>query len=186
MPRLFVAIDLPVSVKQQLSSLSTRIDGVRWTETTNLHLTLRFIGDVPQHTVSAIQAALLSVQSPPFSLQVSGVGTFPGNPRKPPRIIWAGLSSQPPALTSLYETIEANIRVLGLPPDDKPYTPHITLARVKSSDNHTATAIHQFIERNAGFHSEAFIPSEFHLMESQLAPSGPKYVSLARYPLNVE
>jgi 2'-5' RNA ligase len=183
--RLFVAIDLPDVLKQQLSALTTRIDGVRWTETENLHLTLRFIGDVSHETADAIQAALSDVQSPPFSLQLSGVGTFPANPRKPPRIIWAGLSN-PPAIQSLHEIIERTVSGLGPTPDNRPYTPHITLGRVRSADDHTVAAIRQFVERNAGFHSEAFIPAEFLLMQSQLSPSGSKYTSLARYPLVTE
>lgn len=182
MPRLFVAIDLPAPLKDQLSALTTRIDGVRWTETENLHLTLRFIGDVPQETAEAIQAALSDVHSPPFSLQLNGVGTFPANPRKPPRIVWAGLSN-PPAVQSLHEKIEKTVSDLGPTPDNRPYTPHITLGRVKSADDGTISAIRQFLERNAAFHSEAFVPVEFHLIESQLSSSGPKYVSLARYPL---
>jgi 2'-5' RNA ligase len=185
MPRLFVAIDLPAPLKQQLSALTTLIDGVRWTETANLHLTLRFIGDVPQDVADEIQAALSDVQSPPFSLQLSGVGTFPANARKPPRIIWAGLSN-PPALLSLHEKIETAIRDLGLTPDNRPYAPHITLGRVKAFDDRTAEALSLFIQRNAAYHSEAFLPTEFVLMESQFSASGQKYISLARYPLYTE
>lgn len=185
MPRLFVAIALPEPLKQQLSALTVPIDGVRWTDTENLHLTLRFIGDVPRDVADEIQAALSDVQSPPFSLQLNGVGTFPANPRKPPRIIWAGLSN-PPAVQSLHEMIEKTVSGLGLTPDNRPYTPHITLGRVKSTDDGTISAIRRFIEHNAAFHSEAFIPTEFHLMESQLSASGQKYTSLARYPLVTE
>ena len=182
MPRLFVAIDLPEPLKQQLSALSTPIDGVRWTPTANLHLTLRFIGDVPQGAADEIQTALPDVQSPPFSLRLSGVGTFPSHSRKPPRIIWAGLSN-PPALQSLHEKIELVIRDLGLTPDNRPITPHITLGRVKSADDHTVSAIGRFIEHNAAYHSEAFIPGEFVLMESQPSASGQRYTTLTRYPL---
>jgi 2'-5' RNA ligase len=180
--RIFVAIDLPEPLKQQLSALTVPIGGVRWTEPENLHLTLRFIGDVPSETAGEIQAALSDIQSPPFSLQFMGVGTFPANPRKPPRIIWAGLSN-PPAIQSLHEKIEKVVRDLGPTPDNRPYTPHITLGRVKTADDHTVSAIGQFLERNAAFHTEAFIPIEFHLMESRLLPSGAKYTSLARYSL---
>jgi 2'-5' RNA ligase len=183
MPRLFVAIDLPAPLKEQLAALTTRIDGVRWTEPENLHLTLRFIGDVSHETADAIQAALTDVQSPPFSLQLSGVGTFPANPRKPPRIIWAGLSN-PPAIQSLHEVIEKMVSDLGPTPDNRPFTPHITLGRVKSADDHTVSTLRQFLERNAAFHTEAFIPAEFLLMESQLSASGSKYTSLARYPIS--
>jgi 2'-5' RNA ligase len=182
MPRLFVAIDLPEPLKQQLSALAMPIDGVRWTSTANLHLTLRFIGDVSQDVAEEIQAALPAVQSPPFSLQLSGVATFPGHSRKPPRIIWAGLSN-PPALQSLHEKIETVIRDLGLTPDNRPFTPHITLGRVKSTDEHTVSAIGQFIEHNAAYHSAAFVPAEFVLMESQPSASGQIYTALARYPL---
>lgn len=180
--RLFVAIDLPEALKQQLSALTTRIDGVRWTETANLHLTLRFIGDVPQDTADAIQAALSDVQSSPFSLQLNGVGTFPANPRKSPRIIWAGLTN-PPTIQSLHEKIEKAVSDLGPTPDNRPYTPHITLGRVKSADDGTLSAIRHFIQHNSGFHTEAFMPAEFILMESLLLPSGAKYTPLARYPL---
>ena len=138
-----------------------------------------------QETAEELKAALTGIHSPPFSLQLTGVGTFPANPRKPPRIIWAGLSN-PPAVQSLHEMIEKTVRDLGPTPDNRPYTPHITLGRVKSADDSTVSAIHQFLERSAGFHSEAFIPAEFHLMESQLSASGQKYTSLARYPLDAE
>lgn len=181
--RIFVAIALPEPLKQQLSALTVPIGGVRWTEPENLHLTLRFIGDVSPETAGEIQAALCDIQSPPFSLQLKGVGTFPANPRKPPRIIWAGLSN-PPAIQSLHEKIETTVRDLGPTPDNRPYTPHITLGRVKTADDHTVSAIGQFLERNAAFHTEAFISAEFHLMESQLSASGAKYTSLARYPIS--
>ena len=129
MHRLFIAIDLPDDLKNALGKLTSGIDGAKWVKREQMHLTLRFIGDVDDSGLEFIQSALQKIQSPSFDTHLEGVGQFP--PKGSPRVLWVGLKS-PPALNTLQRQINASITSLGLPPEDHPFSPHITLARFKS------------------------------------------------------
>lgn len=182
MPRLFVAIDLPELLKQTLTALPAQFDGARWEPAEKVHLTLRFIGDVDTESATAIHWALNEVKAPALALQIIGVGQFPPNPRKPPRVLWAGVTN-PPALLSLYEAVEAALRALGLPSDDRQFAPHITLARIKSDAGRTTEAAQRYLDANADLRSAVFPVTAFHLIESTLGTGGSRYRTLADYPL---
>ncbi len=178
--RLFVAIDLPEAVREALAALPEKFDGARWVSPAHMHVTLRFIGETD--TGDEIQAALATVTSPPLELAIAGVGRFPGNPRKPPRVLWAGLNA-PESLASLYESISAALAPLKLPPDDAPFAPHVTLARTPNASAAVSEAARRFLARNASVASEPFAVTAFTLYQSALTPGGPVYSPVAAFPL---
>jgi 2'-5' RNA ligase len=135
MPRLFVAIDLPDAIKQQLLDLQTHIPTARWTKLEQMHLTLRFIGEVPDEQVAPIKSSLATVTASPFELTLRNVGHFPPGKRTLPRVLWVGIDKQP-ALNDLHQQIESALSQLGFKPDNKSFSPHITLAWLKLNRDH--------------------------------------------------
>lgn len=181
MIRLFVAVDLPDNVKDQLMEMSKGITGARWLPRNELHLTVRFIGEVEDATYRAIRTALGSVRAEPFHMTLRGVGQFPA--KGPARVIWVGVDL-PPELTALYNAVEAALSGLGLPPEGRPFVPHITLARVKTPP--LAEVIRQYMSKHASFHTPPIPVSEFALYSSFLRPDGPFYRHEGVYPLRPE
>lgn len=178
MPRLFVAIDLPDAVRDELARRCSGLPGARWVRRDQMHLTLRFIGEVEDGVAAAVRAALARIQASPFELAVRGVGQFP--PRGAARVLWAGLDA-PPALLALQGQVEAAVRGLGLPPEDKPFSAHVTLARFKAPPPPAALA--RFLRQHAGLTSPPFAVGHFTLYSSRLSPAGPDYICEARCPL---
>ena len=179
--RLFVALDLPDSVKTALAALRTDIAGASWSSTANMHLTLKFLGDgIEESRVPELTAALSSVQSAPFALAVRGVGRFPPGSHQPARILWAGLDA-PPALPALASAVERALEPHGFPPEWHAFAPHLTLARLKLAAGDPATE--QFLEQHAGLRSEPFSVTTFHLYASLPSPQGVNYQQLASFPL---
>lgn len=178
MPRLFVAIDLPDPVKDDLTELCYGLRGVRWVKRDQLHLTLRFIGDVEDDLVDTLSDALAQVRAVPFTFQLQGVGQFPS--RGAPRIIWAGVKA-PPDLQRLQRQIESLLQPLGIEPEDRPFSPHITLARLKEAP--APESLRQFFERNIHFRTTAIPINRFVLYSSLLAPEGPTYTVEGQFAL---
>lgn len=173
MMRLFVAIDLPQRVKDQLGALKTDIPGARWVKPAQMHLTLRFIGDqVMEAHFQQIKTALATIEAEAFTLTLQGVGRFPPSPKKAARVLWVGISAQP-RLDVLYQKVETAVRRIGFPEDDHDFNPHITLARVQSDK--LSPAISSFLENNADFQSETIAVDQFYLYSSLLSPQGPSY-----------
>jgi 2'-5' RNA ligase len=161
MLRLFVAVDLPVAERLRLAALETPMAGARWIPTSDLHLTLRFLGAVPESGVDTLTAALARVAGPAFSLALAGVGVFPPPAaRKSPQVLWAGLAPSPP-LAALKAAIDG---ALGPDADDRPYTPHVTLARLKHPP---AAALGAFLDRHRSLSGPGFPADAFHLYESR-------------------
>lgn len=176
--RLFVAVDFPDSVKTQLVALKTNIPTARWVGRDQMHLTLFFIGETDR--VQAVQDALAGVKSPPFTLTMQGVGRFPLGEKKPPRVLWGGLAEQP-ALIDLHRQVTAALAGLGFEPEDRAFSPHITLARLKTERPSTETS--RFIETHKNFHIDAIPVTAFALYSSTLTPQGAQYRHVAVYPL---
>lgn len=166
MPRLFVAIDLPEPVKNPLSHMSGEIPGVKWAGAAEIHLTLRFIGEVDLRTCSRIKTALSAVSFVPFTLSVSGVGHFP--PHGHPRVLWVGLE-QRPELILLQQQIEAALLQAGIPAEGRPFSPHITLARLKETPS---SVVARFEAAHRGLTFPPFEVNEFILYSSVLTPRG--------------
>jgi 2'-5' RNA ligase len=178
MPRLFIAIDLPDAVKDDLTELCYGLRGVRWVKRDQLHLTLRFIGDVEDDLLDALSDALAQVRAAPFTFHLQGVGQFP--PRGVPRVIWAGVKA-PPDLQRLHGQIESALQPLGVEPEDRPFSPHITLARLKESPS--PESLRQFFGRHIHFKTAPILVSRFVLYSSLLAPEGPTYTVEGQFAL---
>jgi 2'-5' RNA ligase len=178
MIRLFVAIDLPPSIKEQLVKRCTGVPGAKWVRPEQMHLTLRFIGEVDEAAFATIRQALADVTAVPFSMSLNGVGQFP--PKGSARVLWVGLNA-PPTLFDLQRRIETALNQLGYPPESRPFAAHITLARLKSPP--PPESIRQFLSRNADLRSDPIPVTQYVLYSSQLAPSGPTYTVEAAYLL---
>ena len=179
MPRLFVAIDLPEPVKDQL--LSLRQDDLppgRWSRRESMHLTLRFIGRVNDRRAERYQRALREVQSEPVELRIGGVGQFPTDGRA--RVMWAGVQNAP-ALSALHAAVNDTLSGAGLPGDGRRYQPHITLMRFNKSPRRGVASA--WIRRHMDFYVEPFVVTEFALYESDLRPTGAVYIKRADYRL---
>jgi 2'-5' RNA ligase len=176
--RLFVAIELPAEIKEQLPRLRESVPGARWVPVDQLHLTMRFIGEVSEETLTAVRAALAGVHEKSFAITMEGVGHFP--PRKPPRVLWVGLTAGP-ELADLQQQIEAALQSVGLAAEERPFSPHITLARLRETP---PSAVSSYEQRHAGFHCPPFAVTDFHLYESTLTGKGAIHQQLATYPLS--
>lgn len=166
MPRLFVAIDLPEEIKASLSQLSGAVPGARWVAPSEIHLTLRFIGDVDPQRVEKIKKELAAIQFGSFPLRVAGVGHFPA--RGYPRVLWVGLEPRP-ELMSLQQRIERALQQAGVPPEERPFSPHITLARLKETQ---PAAVAGFESLHRALEYPPFQAREYVLYFSVLTPKG--------------
>lgn len=180
MSRLFVAIDLPDEVKAQLAALCSGINEARWVKPEQMHLTLRFIGEMSDTEVEAIKMALGAVHAAPFAFYLKGVGQFP--PKGSASVIWAGMKA-PVELERLHREIETSLVKLGHKPADMSFSPHITLARLKSPSHNASTNLRQYFDKHCEFESATITVSHFSLYSSTLAPQGSIYQSEATYPL---
>ena len=181
MPRLFVAVELPPAVRADLGALRADIPGARWVKPEQMHLTLRFIGaDVPDDRVKPIQDALATVTGAAFSLTVRGVGRFPPGDRKPPRVLWVGLDKAP-ALFALQRGVESALATAGFEPEDRPFSAHITLARVNARQ--PVPQADRWLRAHADFVAGPFAVDQFVLIQSTLTPQGSRYQTIGVYPL---
>jgi 2'-5' RNA ligase len=179
--RLFIAIELPDAVKDQLLKLRADISGATWVKRHGYHLTLRFLGDdIDATKLQPIKNALAGVTSEPFMMQLQGVGRFPPNPKQGARVLWVGISA-PPVLSQLQAKIEHAVNRVGFPPEERDFHPHITLARLKSFK--PEPKVEQFLQANQRFRTVPISVSEFHVISSVLSPQGPTYQTEATYSL---
>lgn len=176
MHRLFVAIDPPEAIKDQLIDLMGGVAGARWQSDEQLHLTLRFIGEVDRHQANDIAAALASLHFPRFELQLAGAGTF--DRRGQVNALWAGVAPHD-TLTALHRKVDQAVIRAGVPPEPRAYHPHITLARV----NRETGPLDGFVSRHGGLASPRFAVEDFCLYESRLGTGGSVYTIVERYPL---
>jgi RNA 2',3'-cyclic 3'-phosphodiesterase len=180
--RLFVALELREEVRQSIrdliASLKPLSKAARWVHPEGLHVTLKFIGYVPEDRLDAIRSALAPVRSPrAVELRFRGIGFFPNDSR--PRVIWCGveISSN---LLPLARAVERALEPLGVERESRDYVPHLTLARFSKPGkaSELANAAAEARDREFGSAHE----TEFHLFESILRPSGAEYRKLASYP----
>jgi 2'-5' RNA ligase len=180
MYRLFVAIDLPESVKEAVSGIAGReLPGARWIPREQLHLTLRFIGEADEETFLAIKEALRTCRGTSFPLTMKGVGHFP--PGRHPRVFWVGMAESEP-LVALQRQVESALIGAGIPPEERRFSPHITLARLKETPAERVLALE---ERHRQFNAGPFPVTEFYLYSSTLTREGAIHKREASYPLGV-
>lgn len=178
MVRLFVAIDLPAAVRERLASLCAGVPGARWVAAENMHLTLRFIGEVEYGQAEDIDAALMQVRADPFEIELDGVGVF-GKPNVA-RTLWAGVRKSD-ALSRLRDKVEAAACRAGVPPEERKFSPHVTLARLRRAP---AARLQRFIADNAAYLSGPIPVDRFVLYSSFLSASGAIHTAEAEYALS--
>lgn len=177
MPRLFIALDLPEEVSTALDRLCEGLPGVRWADSEQFHLTLRFIGEVGQGVFYEIGEELARVSHPPFELALKGLGQFP--PRGAPHTLWVGVDDPGGALATLRRRIERVLADIGIEPERRKFTPHVTLGRFRSPPPEARLASYLF-NRNL-FRTQRFPVSSFGLYASLLRPGGAHYTLEADY-----
>lgn len=186
--RAFIAIELPSEVQTHLGEVQQRIidrkvRGVRWVTSGNIHLTLQFLGDTSAAKLEALGRDLQPViaAQEPFTYQVQGLSAFPNLRR--PRVIWVGLQA-PSGLATLQKLIERTVQKAGLPIEDRSFSPHLTLGRVKRdiSPNEIQQLSAALNEIEIGLLGSG-IANLVTLFRSDLRPEGPLYTPLAHFPL---
>jgi RNA 2',3'-cyclic 3'-phosphodiesterase len=176
--RLFVALTLPSVVRETLASLTQPLPGVTWTNVDQLHVTMRFLGDVPVEIIEPMIVRLKRVQVAPFILPLEGIGTFP--PNRPPRVLWIGVGSGHPRLFQLRQRLDDALIAAGLQLDVRMFHPHVTLARC--TENAAPAIAHwTHVHRNAT--PPPFRVAAFDLYQSELQPSGAIHTLKQRFPL---
>ncbi|WP_294295074.1 RNA 2',3'-cyclic phosphodiesterase [uncultured Sphingomonas sp.] len=177
MHRLFVALRPPADVRAMLLDAMGGIAGARWQDDEQLHLTLRYIGEVERPMAEDVAIALESVRAAAVTLAISGVGKFDGGGR-PGGAAWAGVTPREP-LAALHKKLDSALVRAGLQPERRAYLPHITLARLSRS----AGSPDRFLADHAMLSSAPFTLDQVLLYESHLGSSGATYEAVARYPL---
>jgi len=176
MHRLFVAIRPPEAVRARLLAAMGGVGGARWQSEDQLHLTLRFIGEVDRHRAEDVHAALGGVHHPAFEIALAGVGSF--DRRGEPTTLWAGVAPQEP-LKTLHNKVDQAIARVGIEPDRRTFAPHITLARLPRG----ARPVGSFLQDSGRLASPPFGVEDFCLYESRLTPEGAVYSIVERYSL---
>ncbi|OJF96084.1 RNA 2',3'-cyclic phosphodiesterase [Pararhizobium antarcticum] len=176
MPRLFTALEIPRNAAMSLSLLRGGLPGARWIDVENYHITLRFIGDVDNRTADEIVDRLDRIERPEFQLRLTGMGAFGS---KKPHSVFAGVSP-PPEIYALQAEIERICQRLGLPADPRKFTPHVTLARLRSS---RVDDVVSYLGERGNFHTSTFTVPRFVLLSSRDSVGGGPYLTEEIFPL---
>jgi 2'-5' RNA ligase len=185
MIRAFLAIDLPDSLRAHLALVQGELQrsraDVRWVTPGNIHLTLKFFGNVPDEEIDtlALAAREAAAVEAPFQLKVTVAGAFPSP--KAPRVVWLGLGGDVLPLTRLYQKLEKAFAALGHPPEGRAFNPHLTLGRVKSPAHREKLA--GMLLKLPPLDWPPFEVKELILFQSVLSPQGSKYTPLKVIPL---
>ena len=180
MIRLFVAIEIPEEVRDALLDMQAGLPGATWSPFDNLHLTLRFIGEVPEPMVEEIAEALWQIHTEGFSLKLKGVGRFGGEgARSPARLVYVGVEHDG-GLPRLANKVEQALQGLGLEPERRKFHPHVTLARLKDTP---MTRLGDFLAEHSMFSTRGFDVREFALFSSKQGRDHSVYEALGRFAL---
>lgn len=184
--RSFFAIELPGSLKGEIDAyidqLKTLAGGVKWVRSGSLHITIKFLGDQPAAMVerAALAGMELAGSCPPFSISVTGFGAFPN--RHKPRVFWLGIQSTPQQpLYQLQSALEELLEPLGFEKENRRFSPHLTLGRVKRAQSFSDLL--NFVD-DQPFGPVTFEPKELVLMRSILKPQGAVYQPIQKYALH--
>ena len=177
MPRLFTGLDVPEGMADDLSRLQGGLGAARWIEPEDFHITLRFIGDVGERAANDIADMLYAVRKRPLEVTLTGLGSFGGD--KPHTLYIAVKPSQP--LIELQSEHERIMRRVGLPPETRKFTPHVTLARL--GRNARARDVADWIALRGLFMSRSFIVPQFALFSAKESVGGGPYLVEETYPL---
>lgn len=177
MIRLFVGIPMPADIRMRLSLMASGLPGAHWTRAESYHLTLRYIGEVDQGTADDIDAVLGHISVEPFAITLSSIGYF--GKAKSARAVWAGVTRND-TLIRLQHKIEIALQHMGLAAEERKYTPHVTLARLRGTPVHRLEA---YVADHGAFAAGPFQVSNFALFSSYPSSSGAIYTSEAQYEL---
>jgi len=177
--RSFIAVELGDSdiltkvMSLQRTLIETGAD-LKIVEPQNIHVTLRFLGEIPAGLVERVCEAMRQIKFQPFDLELEGLGCFPGYHR--PNVVWVGITRGEVELRSIFNQLEPNLRKLGFPPDRKGFSPHLTIARVRSGRNRQklVEAVKALKDQSLG----SMTVSRVKLKKSILTPKGPTYTTL--------
>ncbi len=183
--RAFIALPLPELVRDHLRGLRERLlpyhFPLRWLPPENVHLTLKFLGDIPRDVVPALSAAMETAgrDGVPLSLAAKGIGVFPTV--KKARVVWAGLKGETEALIRFQAILDKALAETGVPPETRPFRAHLTLARTKGRVE--PESLTSAMAELAGIETDPFIAGELVLFRSKLSPRGATYSRLAAAPI---
>lgn len=180
--RLFVAIELPDAVKDRLSVLCAGVRGAKWVDSEQMHLTLRFIGDVDGGQAQDIAVALAQVRAERFALGLSGLGDFSSRGRA--ATLWVGVRANA-ALDTLQARIESAVRRAGVAPEPRTFHPHVTLARFARDRSSGEPDLGRYYLEHEPFSLPPFPVEEFALFSSVLGAPGAHHTMEAAYPLTL-
>jgi len=178
--RLFIAIEIPEEIKQEMAKIQRLLKGsgvqASWTRAEGIHLTLKFLGEVPESRLPEITTALNNAagSTAAFGLEVAGVGTFP-NPKNA-RVVWIGISGETGCLGKLHASVEEAMNGLGFEQEERSFTPHLTLGRIRSIPSRDQWSRALDAVKDTRF--PAFTVTAISLMKSELKPSGAVYTEL--------
>ncbi len=180
--RLFIALELSPTVRENLAALIESLRAIspqpRWVRAENLHVTLKFLGEVPEGKLEAIRNALGEIRSEqPVTMEFRGLGFFPDD--KYPRVLWVNIEASA-NLKKLAADIENAVEKVGIPREQRAFSAHLTLARFNSPG--LPEKLRSAIAENAQREFGAVRTNEFHLIQSELKSSGAQYTTLARFP----
>jgi 2'-5' RNA ligase len=176
MPRLFTGLEIPEDVRASLSMLRGGLPGARWIDPENYHLTLRFIGDVDDVVAREVIFMLGKIDRGGFELKLDGVSSFGG--RKPRAVVATVAPS--PAMMELQAEHERLMQRIGIEPESRKFTPHVTLARLRDASSRDVA---DYLSARGGFRAAPFTVSNFVLFSSRASVGGGPYVVEAEYPL---
>jgi len=180
--RSFLAFDLEnETVRKRLAAVQKLLvqtgADLKLVEPQNIHMTIRFLGDIAPNMVEKVFEEMQKVQFAPFDVRISGLGVFPD--LRYPRVVWAGITEGADQLKNVFSQLEPQLRGLGFAPDPKGFSPHLTIARVKSGKNKAQLA--DFVTKNASYDFGAVRAECLRLKKSDLTPKGPIYSTLKEF-----
>ena len=182
MIRAFIAFELPRRVTAAIAEIQKHLKqylfNVRWVRPDNIHLTLKFLGDIKTTDIDTVGDAVENAADgfSPFSLEASGVGVFPNMHR--PRVLWTGIAGQTAQLQQLHEAVEQRLESIGFPKETRPFRGHLTLGRIKG--NIAPRSLHEAVAAHQGFQSGLFAVDRLYVFKSDLKPTGSEYTKLCQ------
>jgi len=183
--RAFLAIDPPEEILGEIGRIQGRLQRLirgelRWVRPEAIHLTLKFFGDIPESAVADIAAVVepAAAGAAPFSLAIGGAGVFPDQRR--PRVLWLGMNGDVPRLLLFQQGLEAELGRIGFPAEERPFRPHLTLARIKSPRG--LAGLERALEKGEEYGAGEFTASGIALIRSELTPRGAMYTKLKWFP----
>ncbi len=202
MIRTFLAVELPASLTQAIAQVQADVRNrisrelspgmrIQWVRPTAIHLTVKFLGDIPENHVGDLQSVVGEAIRPlvPFTVDVAGLCVFPD--LRAPRVLWLGLSSRSSegrpttALSHLAATVEHCVEGLGYPPESRPFNPHLTLARIKEGAKEVGRVLARIGLLDGDVQLGQLDVRTVALMQSELRPSGSVYTKLWEVPLGI-